>query len=90
MAEKQKFRYENWIEAPRSAEIAIGIRQMAMDAGLDVTINTETSGWIFKRDTVFFRVESSDLEKVERFRISVECALKDYQKQVTRISGYGV
>ena len=84
------YKYENWIEAPHSAEVSVGIRQIAMDAGLDVTINTETSGWIFKKDTVFFKVESSDQAKVERFQRGIISAINNYKNQTPHISGYGI
>jgi hypothetical protein len=87
--EKNMYQYDNWVEAPHSAEVATGIRQIAMAAGLDVTINTETSGWVFKKDTVFFKVISSDFSKVERFRQAMIEIMTNITQGGPGISGYG-
>lgn len=82
MTEKRMYRYENWIEAPHSAEVPIGIRQIAIENGLNVTINTETIGFIFKKDTVFFKVESEDYDRIMKFQEDIISTINDYENRL--------
>lgn len=86
------FVYENKIEAPASAELEIGLRDMAMDAGVDIMVNTVKTGLLFKRDHVYFKATSKDRGKVETFVNSVIAAAEQYEQDTTPpgISGYGI
>lgn len=70
------FVYENKIEAPASAEVEIGLRDIAVDAGVDIVVNSVKTGLIFKREHIYFKATSKDRFKVENFRMSVIAAVE--------------
>lgn len=87
------FRYSNVVECPKSADFPAFIKDLAWGLNLKMDVEVEESGFIFKRQTVRFRVWDESKEKLEQFVSTVFKSIEAYQQQVCRtpsLSGYGV
>jgi len=73
-----KFCCESKIEAPSSAEVEVGLRDMAMRLGVDLVVTTIKTGWIFKTDHVYFKATSEQREKLENFIKNVKYSIEQY------------
>lgn len=57
--DNQTYTYSSWVTSPAHWTVKQVLMQYAHWAGVTIKIDTETSGWIFKRNKYFFVVEGT-------------------------------
>ena len=77
--------YKNIMECSKSAEFPKFIKDLAFEMGLALEIDVDESGWIFKHQTIRFKVTDNSQEKVERFRQQVLASVEQYEEQLSSI-----
>lgn len=87
-----KYYYSNIMECLKSAEFPKFIKNLAWELNLNIHIETDETGFIFKRQTTRFKVSDESEEKIKNFVNALHTAVDDYEQQINRcgISGYGV
>jgi hypothetical protein len=77
------------MKCSKSAEFPKFIRDAAWALDLKIDVETDETGFIFKKQTIRFKVSDESKEKVEKFVNTVHKAIDDYQQHMSSISGYG-
>jgi hypothetical protein len=87
--EEVVYRYSNIVECAKSAQFPSFIKDLAHELNLQLEIDVEESGFIFKRQKIRFKIMSFNKQTVEKFMHVLHNAINDYQNRVTSISGCG-
>lgn len=72
------YQYSNTISCPKSADFEPFVRDLAWVLELELELEKNETGFIFKTQHFRFRTKSTSQEKIESFRRQLESAVADY------------
>lgn len=84
------FNYKNVIECPKSADFVPFIKNLAFLMDVQISVDIDESGWIFKTQNIRFEATDESLEKITKFKKSVEDSIEQYQQEANSIHRRGI